>query len=63
MTRKENEILAKMCSFSESDLTTVKTKTKEMVETMKTFREQHVDYHSMITDIFKKRKSEEYYKY
>ena len=58
VTRKEN-ILATMCSFSASNLTSVKTKTKEMVQTMKQFRQQHVDDYSRITDISEKTKSEE----
>ena len=51
-----------MRSISESDWTSVKTKTKEMVETMKLFRQQDVDDYYRITEIGDIRKSKEYYR-
>ena len=61
VTRKENDILHVMCSFSEDDLKIVRAKRTEMVDTIKRFRQQHMDYHLLLTDNVSKKKSEEYY--
>ena len=49
VTPKENKILYKMSRFRDSDVQRVKLEVKELADNMSRFRQQHADFHSLIT--------------
>ena len=61
VTRKENEILDEMSRFEDSDLLRVKVKVKELADSIGRFKQQHADFHALITDDTELKASEDYY--
>ena len=61
VTRKENEILDEMSRFEDSDLLRVKEKVKELADSIGRFKQQHADFHALITDDTELKASEDYY--